>query len=396
MSDEIASRARRVEYYLSSASEEAGRCEAPRFGRAQAWLADERAPSLAWRIGAFLLSTLLTLAAAEAVVRARDGGALPKLRLFMSVAGGRIVLRPGAEARVGGPRGPYRVATDGLGIRAARAAAAPAPAGGWLAVGDSQVLGMGLDWHDTFAARLSERGLSLRAAGVPGYGVEDALEHAADLAPRARAAGVVVFVNQANDWEEWGRPIAGRHHARGGWLLAAEDGGSLRGAFMGSPLSRSHLLFFAAQFVFRDSSARNGRPEAPAWLADPASQDAVTSAMAAAIRRFATAHPDLEVVVCFLPVDFATSAARARVSPFAALLARAGIGAPWTDRRLRDQLRRSLIDTRFVDLTSVLDGRPEAFQDGDYHLSPVGHQRVADVLAVRLPKLALAREGGRS
>ena len=39
---------------------------------------------------------------------------------------------------------------------------------------------------------------------------------------------------------------------------------------------------------------------------------------------------------------------------------------------------------RFVDLLPALEGRPDAFLGGDYHLSPDGHARVAAALAPHL------------
>jgi lysophospholipase L1-like esterase len=102
-----------------------------------------------------------------------------------------------------------------------------------------------------------------------------------------------------------------------------------------------------------------------------------TAALAGEIRAFADAHPDVRTVAAFLPVDAATSAARAAVSLFRAP------GAPWADTSLRGALRADLGAVPLVDLLPAL-AAPDSFLDGDYHLSAAGHARVATALAPAL------------
>ena len=114
----------------------------------------------------------------------------------------------------------------------------------WLAVGDSQVLGLGVPDSATFSAIVTRQGFKMANAGVPGHGVEDALQHAAYLLPLLKPKGILVAVNQANDWEEVGHLASERLRVRGSWLLQPADATGWVGAFMASPFSHSHFLFY--------------------------------------------------------------------------------------------------------------------------------------------------------
>ncbi len=323
---------------------------------------------LSVRVGFAVGSTLLALVLSEGVVRVADGGALPTLGLFATAEDGAITLRAEASARLTRPDGTvYTIITDADGLRAEPAA------GRWLAVGDSQVLGMGVAGDDTFAARAG-----LRNAGVPGYGVADARARAEALLPILRPDGVLFVVNQANDWDEGVTPAASRLAVRGGWLVTAANAEGPGAWFWASPLSRMHLLYHAwmrlstapaVSDVATLAGLRGAAPVAP-----------TTAALAGEIRAFADAHPDVRTVAAFLPVDAATSAARAAVSLFRAPDAP---GAPWADTSLRDALRADLGAVPLVDLLPAL-AAPDSFLDGDYHLSAAGHARVATALAPAL------------
>jgi hypothetical protein len=342
-----------------------------------------RAPAatVAARAGLLIFAIFGVLAAAEAVVRWYDRGGLPSMRLFEQRGGGPIVLMERAEARHRRWNGDvYPVVTGAFGLRAGTAAeSAPAP-GGWIAVGDSQVFGLGVSASETFTAVATKQGLRTANAGVPGYGVEDALERAAALLPQLKPKGVLVIVNQANDWEEMGRPVQDRFRVRGGWLLQPEHAAGWEGAFMEGPLSRVHVLFYAAQLLHLVGHYPHPAA-APQWITSPRAQEPATRKMAQAIAAFASAHADVATVVCFLPVDFATGSERAAQSPFQAMVKDR---RPWEDHELRDQLITSLPAVQFVDLLPVLRDRPDAFLDQDYHLSRVGHALVADAIVHRL------------
>ena len=337
------------------------------------------------RAALVVASLLATFGAAEAVVRLVDGGGLPSLPIFAQLADGLIVLQSDVEVRHRHQNGHvYTLTTAAYGLRGP-APADIGPARGWLAVGDSQVLGLGVGDSSTFSAIATARDVPMANAGVPGHGVEDALAHAAILLPLLRPKGVLVVVNQANDWEEAGHPVQERLRVRGSWLLQPADAEGWKGAFMASPLSRSHFMFFAAQLLHVTFAPRRPAPQSPAWLSRPGGEEPTTARMADAIRVFAKAHSEVQTIVCFLPVDVATSPERVAKSPFRSLL---GDRQPWQDHDLRDQLARELAGVRFIDLLPTLTDHPEAFLDDDYHLSQIGHALVADTIVRDIVDLA--------
>lgn len=311
---------------------------------------------LALRVAIGGLSTLLAFLAAEVGVRALDGNALPNLAIF-EVEGGTIQLRGNACQDLRRPDGRvYAVCTDADGARA------PSD-GGWLIVGDSQVLGLGVGGEETFAAQLGAAGY-----GVPGYGVVDTVAAAARLVRARPPAGVILVLNQANDWDEGERRIHERYAVRGGWLLGVKTADDLGARFWSSPLSSSHLCFQVFQRLHPSPAA-----EPVVGLGPAAAVHARTAAFGAHIAAFAHAHPQLRTLAAFLPADAATSEARAAVSPLP------WDGRPWADTALRDDLRDTLEDVPLVDLVEPLRA-PENFLQGDFHLSEAGHRRVAEAL----------------
>lgn len=324
----------------------------------------------AWFKASLMLgSAVVGLAAAELIVRAGSGGALPHLRLFVQHAD-EITLQPGACADVRHATGrTFTVCADAAGARTPTAAP-----GAWLAVGDSQVLGMGVAGDQTFSARNGWTN-----GGVPGHGIADALGTAARRLEAAPPAGVVVVINQANDWEEALVPAGQRYRVAGGLLLRAGSATGWGAAFWESPLSRLQLLGYVALLASAPRVAADA--DAPGWMADPAGQAGTSRALAGAIAAFSQRHPDLPVVAAFLPVDVAVSAARVPSSPFGRYAD--GVSpAPWEDRTVRDQLQSALAGTgvRFVDLGAPLAATPGAFLEADYHLSAAGHAAVASAL----------------
>lgn len=331
------------------------------------------------KLALMALSLVVGGVLSEGLIRVIDDGALPHLALFDQADDGRIVMAPDRSMDVRAPGGQiFEVATDALGLRAASAGAAIPSDGGWLVVGDSQVLGMGVQAEQAFAARPG-----FTNAGVPGHGVADAVAQARVMVPVLRPQGVVVVVNQANDWEE-GTVLAGdRYSVHGGWLLRAEVAHSPWRAFWSSPLSRVHLLVYIALLATVGQTADFGASagDAPPWLAAPGQQGPVSAALAAQIDALASELAPLPVIAAFLPVDVAASQARMEGSPFGRLAEACG-ARPWQDDTLRDQLLSSLKQAQGVDLGSALRDRPDAFLDRDYHLSPTGHQAVGDLLDV--------------
>ena len=322
---------------------------------------------LGLRLGIAMASLLITGCMGEGLTRWLGDGARPHLNIFHQTDDNQITLAPDAESRVRRITGEvFTVTTNADGLRM------PAPDGpAWLVVGDSQVLGMGVAGEETFAAIAG-----LYNGGVPGYGVADALDAAAALVPALDAEGVLVIINQANDWTEGLVPIRQRHVVAQGWLLESAEGAA--SGFWSSPLSRSHLLYYAGLLL------TIGGPQAlaaddgavPDWLRDPAGQAALTAQLGESVRAFAAAQPELPVVVGFLPVDLVAGPDRVAQSAFGQY-AEGLSSPPWSDTHLREQLQAATAPLPFLDLTPALAGHPEAFLDRDYHLSAAGHALVA-------------------
>jgi hypothetical protein len=314
------------------------------------------------RAGLALGSTVVSLGAAEVALRWADGGALPQIRLYVE-DGGTLTLRADASSEaVLARRHRYLVHTSAHGVRAA-APGAHVPPGAWLAVGDSQVLGLGVPYEHTFSALA---GVPMVSAGVPSYGLDDALARAEQLVPALDARGVVVVLNQANDWDEIGTRIEARFEVAGGWLLPRGRTSDWQRRFYGSSWSGLHLLYHPVSLV----SGLGGSHQAPVWLRDPEETSRRTTRLAAQLRAF---DPGVPVVVAYLPLDVFVAEARVARSPFGRVLD--GYRA-WEDTRMADELAAQ-IDV--VDLSGALRA-PGAFLDGDYHLSRDGHARVAEAL----------------
>jgi lysophospholipase L1-like esterase len=340
-------------------------------------------------IGLMMASIAFILGAAEAAVRWFDGGALPSLPIFRQIDDGPIDLQENIVAwHRSGSRAVYPVITGWLGLRVASPGEAAPSSGDWLAIGDSQVFGQGVDGAATFAALATGKGVRIANAGVPGYGVEDALLRAEMLLPLLKPRGVLVVVNQANDWEEAGHPVQERFRVRGSWLLRRKEADAWEGAFMASLLSRSHILFYTAQLVHAITERSDRSTETPGWIAHAAEQEAMTLMMAHAIDDFAQRHDEILTIVCFLPVDFATGQRRAEKSPFRHLIREQ---RPWEDHELRNQLVRLLPAVPVVDMLPVLSNEPGFFLDNDYHLSSLGHEAVSAALVARIQSLEKAR-----
>jgi hypothetical protein len=328
------------------------------------------------------LSIGLGVVAVEGLLQLASLGALPHLALFESRLDGTIGLQADSSMALRRPDGGrYTVRTNAVGLRVEDGVGSVSPGvSPWLVVGDSQVLGMGVEAVDTFAARLG-----MRNAGVPGHGIADAVLEAERRVPDADppVEGLVVVVNQANDWDEGLRTIGERYEVAHGRLIRRTATDGLGQRFWRSRLPTSQLLYYAAMVTTALT-----RPEdpAPEWLVDPAGQSAVSAELGGSLDALAQALAPTPVIVAFLPVDVATSEARVPNSPFG----QHGVPGqpPWTDTSLRDQLQSELEHCGFVDLLPSLRDHPEAFLEHDYHLSPDGHRRVATTLAPLLTQAA--------
>ena len=301
----------------------------------------------------------------EVALRVGGLGVRGQLGIFQHAEGGDIVLAPCASDRVRGPDGVVtEVVTDRSGFRVA--VTCEATQSDVVVLGDSQVFGLGVRHEDTFAARLGARN-----AGVPDYGVADAL--ALGRQASSAAAVVVIVVNQANDWVDGTARSAERNVLRAGYLLR-KDRLDAPGAWLWStPFARSALLY---QVWLRVAPLPS--PSTPGWLANPAGEGAMTRRFASLILDFAAAVPTTRVLPVWLPADLATSEARSRLSPLAPAEAIA-LARPWADTTLRDDLAAALAPMPLVDLSPALIA-PDSFLPHDFHLSAAGHAAVAEQL----------------
>ena len=317
------------------------------------------------------LSSVLTAAVCEGLIRAIDGNATPMIRLFEGDNEGHIRLRPNGMARIARAVGdPWEIHTNADGHRVA---SQPVQPESWIVVGDSQVMGNGVNDADAFPALLTLDGMGVRNLGVPGYGVADALWSATQHLDAHPSAGVIVVVNQMNDWDEVNEPVGERYRVRGGWLIDAQDADGPRGHFLGSVLSRSHLIFLLGHLALKDWDTP--LPSPPAWMTEPVEMRHSTMLFANAIQAFADAHPATKVVPVYLPADIYATPDRAESSPLSPFAP--GLDtAPWDDDRLRDQVMTALAPLSPIDLSETLSAG-EHFLDGDYHLSERGHSAVA-------------------
>ncbi len=343
------------------------------------------APSLKARVLIMGLSTMITAILCEGLVRLADDNATPMIRLFEQNALNEIGLMASGHARISSPVGdPWEINTDASGHRQSPTDLGPQA---WIAVGDSQVMGNGVADDAPFPALLELDGEAVHNLGVPGFGVGDALWAATRHLDNHPSKGVLVVVNQMNDWEEVHAPVGDRYKVRGGWLLKTKDADGPRGAFLGNPLSRSHLFFLLGHLALRDWSEPDPLP--PTWMLDPAGERQNTLRIAQAIVQFAASHPTTRVVPIFLPADVYATQERALASPLTPFVKSLST-PPWMDRRLADQVLTTLASLDPVDLTPALNSK-EHFLEGDYHLSEAGHRAVANAIKSAVD-LALAPE----
>lgn len=200
---------------------------------------------------------LLGLAIAEAVFRWRDEGAFPHVNFYEPDPELGVRLQPHASMKI-------RVATNPVtslrtNSRGFRGGEWPPPAPGEiLVVGDSQVVGLGVEEEDTFSAALAKKAkVQVINAGVPTYGPLEYTALVERLAAERRPAAVVYVLNLANDLFELERPNRDRHAVWDGWAVRAETAPH---GVLGYPgrqwlMSQSHLVFAARAWLARGALA---------------------------------------------------------------------------------------------------------------------------------------------
>lgn len=355
----------------------------------------ERRPSWIARFVKLIVGLAIVLAAAEAALYYRDGGAFPALNLYVADAELGVRLMPGATEKLsvtGNPITQVRINRDGF-----RGAELPEPGTGeLLVVGDSQVFGLGVEEDQTFAAVLG-RSLATPVvnAGVPTYGpVEYRAVIAAQLA-RRHPRTVLLTLNLVDDLFEVGHANRERHTAWNGWAMRKETAPAEISDFPGRELlyRQSHLFFFYRMW---------GRPDAsssawPSWRdsdsADPAlatldarvgelarlaALDVQTLPVAAYLRDIQqlVTGGRARLVVVILPIDVQGASDEAKKHGLAAT----GSESSKALTAKLAELCRAL-EVSVLDATPVLAAaEPGAFLAGDVHLAARGHAAIAVAL----------------
>ncbi len=196
------------------------------------------------------------LVIAEWMFRIRDDGGFPKLNVYVADRGLGVRLQPGASQRFVYPDNPpTRVRINRAGYRGADF---PKPGtDDVLIVGDSQVFGLGVEEHQTFAALLQRElggGRAVLNGGVPTYGPAEYAAVARELLAARHPRTLVFTVNLVNDLFEVNRPNAERHVVRDGWAVRTEAAGRVIDFPGRTWLARNSHLFYAVRQVWHRAS----------------------------------------------------------------------------------------------------------------------------------------------
>jgi hypothetical protein len=353
-------------------------------------------PSRAARVGLLVASLGFSLVLAECGATALRRGAYPFLNLFVADARYGVRLKPGASTRLRSRMGRVTTLnTNRLGFRGPEWPDASGPGASTgrprvLLLGDSQMMGYGVDWEDTLAARLGRAlGADVLPAAVPSWGPHEYVLATRDLVPRYRPRWVLFVGNAANDWFEASVPNRRRTTARDGFA-ATFHGRPAPRAFPGRDflLGRSHLVLAVRELLAGGKRALGDElPSTPAAVQlarDLPRLRASARPHRSRLTRFLLETSSIcrehgcEVAALALPVDV-------QVSPGEWAKYRRGTPIDLTateqllDDFVADARQAGLIG---LDLLEPLrHAGPGAFLPDDYHLSPAGHGAVAQALA---------------
>lgn len=333
------------------------------------------------RVSSLLLGVALALPLAEALAWAADRGAFPYLRLFEPDAVTGVRLRPSSSARVRSARGHVTtVRTGPLGFRRPEGRQV-------LLLGDSQVLGYGVEDHEAVAAQLTARGLDALAAAVPSWGPPELAAAAEQLVPQLSPREVLAFAYLGNDWQEAEVPNTRRSSAQHGWLVTARAAAQpARAPWAPGWLVETHLWFAgeALGALSRGALSEPRRSAAERLLADLPTLSRAAPPYASRLSRHvarvvAACGTRCRVHVVVLPLDVQVEAeAWAKYTPPVG-------GAP--DLTPLARLTRALEadGVPVIDATPALrQAAPGVYLDDDVHLSARGHAALAELLHARL------------
>ena len=320
-------------------------------------------------VALLLVSGLLSVALAEGVLRVFA----PQPASWLDVYRRHPVLPfpallPDVEREIVTGEMEWTIRTDADGMRVGDASA-PSDLPLALALGDSYTFGQGVDYEDTFVARLEGEtsGLRWRNAGHGGYGptqYRSVLEYLLDegLEPRFLLVGVYL----GNDYHDcvWNKdlPVSGG-------VAGAEPG-------LRDTLKRTlHLYRLLARVYQRLGIApishgglemyeEAGWTRPPLAKAEPIFRDELERIAEIAAER------DVPLLAIVIPARLTVDAAAGRVPDVAGEL-------PVT--RTGETL--DALGIRWIDATPALVPIEEAYFLHDGHLTPVGHAAVADLAA---------------
>ena len=332
------------------------------------------------RLGLALLGVALALPAAELLARLTSGGAQPALDIYAADPRYGVRLRPLAHTRLRSREGHLsELSTNSLGFRGPEWAA-----GGVLLLGDSQMMGYGVDEAETTAAYLGARlDRPVLSATIPSWGPIEYALAAEELIPRFAPTAVIYVANLANDWPEANVPNARRSDAEDGWLIrrraqpAPQHDRLLPRSELWLAVQRARALLRGAppELMLGAPAARKLLNELPTL---GQAQGGDRSRLTPTLRRVLRACEDrgCRVVAALLPFDV-------QVDPLAWAKYRE---APQDLSALEPLAQAFLEDAARLGVSAIHLGpplaaaSPGAFQPDDPHLSARGHRAVAAAL----------------
>lgn len=337
--------------------------------------------SIGARLGLACLGVALALPAAELLARVASGGARPTLDIYASDPRYGVRLQPRAHTRLRSREGHHsELVTNSLGFRGPEWRS-----GGLLLLGDSQMMGYGVEEGETTAAYLEARlGRSVLPATIPSWGPIEYALAAEELAPRFHPTMVIYVANLANDWPEAKIPNARRSDAEDGWLIrrraqpAPEHQRLLPRSELWLAIERARALLRGAppELMLGAPAARQLLAALPT-LSQAEGGD--RSRLTPSLRRVVAGCREngCQVVAALLPFDVQVDPgewAKYREAP-RELAALAQLSSAFLDDA-------AALGVRAIDLgPALVAASPGAFQPDDPHLSAQGHRAVAAALA---------------
>lgn len=213
------------------------------------------------------------LVVAEGAFYVRDGGSFPHLNVYIEDADRGVRLRPNATEKIRFSKNPItsiRINSEGY-----RGAEWPAPAPTTeevIVVGDSQVLGLGVEENETFSAVLQSSlggGHLVRNLGVPTYGPPEYNGVIEEALAKRPAKTVVYVVNLANDLFEAKRRNKERHVVWDGWAVRKETAPTSVTKFPGRSFlyTDSHAVFALRGWLYGrgEKSSEQGFASEGTW-----------------------------------------------------------------------------------------------------------------------------------